>query len=148
MQKRWLNGLTLLFHFRLMSKKRNEIALTVYLLCKNKLVKEYGIIASRKFNIGDETYVIKRRCCYPRLRNGQPELVSFYSEGNPNPHDLRKPENKGLNGIELDRYVSGDVYNIIIECQRKDKTRYIFNIAVFVCVMCFIQFITGVIFGF
>ena len=130
-----------------MSKKKPKLTLTVYMLCKNKLIKDYIVMASRKFNIGDETYVIKKECCYPRIQDGYPEIVAYYVEGNPNPFDLKNIEkNNGLKSGELENYIAGDVFNIIMECRKKDKTRYILGFAVLTFLLGLINFISWIIF--
>ena len=70
-------------------RKKPKLTLTAFLLSKNNLVKEYVVLASRKFNIGDETYVIKKDCCCPRFKDGKVEIVSYYTEGNPNPFNIK-----------------------------------------------------------
>lgn len=126
----------------------NNLALTVFILCKNKLVKEYIVTASRKFNIGDETYIIKKDCTYPRCYHNMIQLVSYYTEGNPNPYNLREVEkNIGLNSTELNHAIEGDVNNIIVNCQRKDRTKHIFTLSAMILGIGILQFIIGLIFG-
>lgn len=120
--------------------KNKEV--NIYIFCKNKQIKEYYVNASRKFNIEDETYVIKEKCCYLRQFEDGFKLVSFYVEGNPNPFDLRNIEkNKGLNKKELDGYIAGDIFNILIECQEEDRRPMILHLTAFVFVLSFISFI-------
>lgn len=123
---------------------KNQIrALHIHIICNNSQVKEYDILASRKFNIGDETYVIKGNCCYLRKNNNIITEVAYYHEGNPNPYDLRKVEkNKGLNANELDHYIDGDIFNILIECQTMlDRSRHTKTIATIVLIIGIFNFI-------
>lgn len=115
-------------------------SMIVYILC-NKQLKEYRVKATRKFNIGDETYVIKSKCCYFKKINSVFEMVSYYVEGNPNPFSLENYEdNIGLNETELDRYIGGDMFNIIMECQEEDKKKYTINLVVACFIITMIQF--------
>jgi len=130
------------------NRKKPKLTLTVYLLSKNNLIKEYVVLASRKFNIADETYVIKKECCYPKFRDNKVEIVSYYVEGNPNPFDLRSVEkNVGLIAKELDNYIAGDIFNIIMECRKQDKTKYILGLTVFITALGILNFIFWIIFG-
>ena len=61
-----------------MEKKTNKLkCITVYIICNNKQIKEYEINASRKFNINDETYVIKNDCCYIKKVNDVFKEIAF-----------------------------------------------------------------------
>ena len=120
-------------------KTRSIIA---YILC-NKQLKEFRVKATRKFNVDDETYVIKSKCCYFKKVNGIFEMVAYYVEGNPNPFNLENYEdNTGLNEDELDRYIGGDMFNILIECQEEDKKKYTINLVVACFIMALIQFVS------
>jgi hypothetical protein len=117
-----------------MSKQENY--LTAYIFNRNKTISEYIILATKKFIVNDETYVIKDNCTYKKIINGKIKLVSYYSEGNPNPYNLKSiAKNTGLTSDELDSLIAGDIYNILIECQDNSKQRYVFNIAVFVLIL-------------
>lgn len=122
--------------------------LHVYIFCNNKQIKEYDILATKKFNVEDETYVIKNDCCYFKTIDNVLREVIFYVEGNPNPFKLEdKKENYGLSSDELDNYIAGDIFNIIIECQEEnDKSKYVFNIALIVLALGIIDFISMVVF--
>ena len=125
-------------------KTQKSRSIYVYILCNNQLM-EYRVNASRKFNIDDETYVIKPKCCYFKQINGVYELVSYYVEGNPNPFKLDDTGgNKGLTEDELDSYISGDMFNILIECQEEDKKKYIIQLAGVCTAIAIIQFIARI----
>ena len=112
-----------------------------YILCNNQLM-EYRVNATRKFNVGDETYVIKAKCCYFKKVNKIFELVTYYVEGNPNPFSLDNVDgNVGLTEKELDNYIGGDLFNILVECQEEDKKRYIIQLVSATLVIAIIQFL-------
>lgn len=117
----------------------------IYIICSNQ-IKEYDILASRKFNIEDETYVIKKNCCYLKKVNGEVTSVSFYIESNPNPFDLNDTENNvGLTSVELDKYIGGDIFNILNECQNQnDRSKFTFQLVVFVTIVAVIELITTI----
>jgi len=122
------------------NKTRHMIA---YILCKNNQIKEYHTDATRKFNLEDETYVVKGSCCYRKKINGIYEQVSYYVQGNPNPFDLRKIEkNVGLSCEELDSFIDADLFNILIECQQNDKSKYVLGLVVLIFVLNFVNFIS------
>ncbi|MCJ7572345.1 MAG: hypothetical protein MUO82_10815 [Candidatus Thermoplasmatota archaeon] len=119
-----------------MSKNKKENYLTAFIFCRNKTINEYIIVATRKFIVNDETYIIKDNCTYKKIVNKQIKLVAYYSEGNPNPYNLKSIEkNVGLTTEELDNITAGDIYNILIECQNTGKQKYIFHIVVFVLIL-------------
>ena len=122
-------------------KTQKTRSIFVYILCNNQLM-EYKVHATRKFNIDDETYVIKSKCCYFKKINEVYELVSYYVEGNPNPFRLDNVNgNTGLTPDELDSYISGDMFNILIECQEEDKKKYTLQLVGVVFAIAVIQFI-------
>ncbi len=126
-----------------MSKLRN---LHIYILCKNKQIKDFYTNASRKFNVNDETYTIKKDCCYLKKHGKKFEQTAFYLETNPNPVKLSKnTHNIGLTHQELDHFISADLFNILIECQDTDKRKYILPISVIMLIFGFIEFISFIL---
>ena len=125
-------------------KNTNKLKnLHVYILCNNRQIKEFDVSATRKFNIENETYVIKDKCCYFKMIDGIYKEISFYIEGNPNPFNLNDvKENKGLDEKELDRYVGADLFNIILECQKTDRSKYILQLVSIVFIFSLISFIS------
>lgn len=122
-------------------KTQKTRSIFIYILCNNQLM-EYKVNATRKFNVGDETYVIKASCCYFKKINDIYELVSYYVEGNPNPFKLSNVDgNVGLSETELDAYIGGDMFNILIECQEEDKKKYIIQLVGVTCAIAIIQFV-------
>ena len=122
-------------------KTQKTRSIYVYILCNNQLM-EYRVNATRKFNVDDETYVIKPDCCYFKQIHGVYELVSYYVEGNPNPFRLNNANgNIGLTEKELDGYISGDMFNILIECQEEDKKKYMLQLVAVTTGIAIVQFI-------
>lgn len=123
-------------------KTQKTRSIYVYILCNNQLM-EYRVNATRKFNVDDETYVIKPDCCYFKQIHSVYELVSYYVEGNPNPFRLDNTNgNTGLTENELDGYISGDMFNILIECQEENKKKYILQLVAVTTGIAIIQFVT------
>lgn len=141
------------FDYKKLQEKQNRFdyqktnkpkPLTVYIICKNKQKKEYDIFATRKFNIDDETYVIKEKCCYLKKMENNVKEFSLYNQGNPNPIELKeKFKNMGLTSNELDSYIAGDIFNIIAECQQNDRSKYVLGIAITLLAFAVINFVSG-----
>ena len=66
---------------------------TAYIIRGNRQVIEREIKASRRFKIGDDTYVIKSDCIFIKKIDNKLKSISVYTEGNPNPHNFIKAEN-------------------------------------------------------
>lgn len=123
-------------------KVRKQNPLDITILCKNKQIKKFSVMASKKFVVNDETYVIKKNCCYLKQTNEGYKESLVYFEGNPNPFNLHKlGKNKGLTEREIESYIAGDLFNILIECQMMDKSKYIIHLCLGVFILSFIQFI-------
>lgn len=74
-----------------MSEKKDESLdkeFTAYIIRGNRQVIEREVKASRKFKIGDETYIIKSDCIFLKKVNGMLKSISVYREGNPNPYSF------------------------------------------------------------
>ena len=54
----------------------------------NRQVIEREVNASRRFKIGDDTYIIKSDCIFLKKIDGFLKAVSIYREGNPNPYNF------------------------------------------------------------
>lgn len=59
---------------------------TAIILRGNRQVIEREVKASRKFKIGEDTYIIKSDCIFLKKINGVLKSISVYREGNPNPY--------------------------------------------------------------
>ena len=61
---------------------------TALIVRGNRQVIEREVKASRKFKIGDDTYIIKSECIFLKRVNGILKSISIYREGNPNPYNF------------------------------------------------------------
>lgn len=110
------------------------------MLCKNQQIKEFQTNASRKFNLDDDTYVIKNDCCFLKEVDGLIKQVSYYVEGNPNPFNLKNLfNNEGLTTEELGNYLNADLFKIINECQNNDRRKYILPLVCIVFALCVME---------
>lgn len=74
-----------------MSEKKDESLdkeFTAYIIRGNRQVIEREVKASRRFKIGDDTYIIKSNCIFLKKINGILKSISVYREGNPNPYNF------------------------------------------------------------
>jgi hypothetical protein len=129
-------------------KKTNKMKeLTAIIFCKNKQIKQYHVVASKKFNIEDETYVVKRNCCYlMEDEMGKLHEYALYYESNPNPFNLDElGKNDGLTENEIDAYIGADLFNILNECQQIDKSKYMIHLVIIVFGLSVIEFITYIL---
>lgn len=90
----------------------------------NRQVVRRTVIASKRFKVDDETYIIKPECIFLKNVDGYQRPVSYYREGNPNPYDFRKLNN-GLTATELDRLYAEDFYHIITALQPENRMKYV-----------------------
>lgn len=65
---------------------------TAYIIRGNRQVIEREVKASRKFKIGDDTYIIKSDCIFLKKINGVLKSISVYRESNPNPYNFELAE--------------------------------------------------------
>lgn len=59
---------------------------TAFIIRGNRQVIEREVKASRRFKIGDDTYIIKSDCIFLKKVDGILKSISVYREGNPNPY--------------------------------------------------------------
>lgn len=75
-----------------MSEKKNDESLDkefiAIIIRGNRQVIEREVKASRKFKIGDDTYIIKSECIFLKKIEGVLKSISVYREGNPNPYSF------------------------------------------------------------
>ena len=146
---RYIKGRKYKYQVKNMSKNTNKLKeVRVYIICNNRQIKQFDVNASRKFNIKDETYVIKESRCYLKKFENEYKEVSFYIEGNPNPLKLEPNYvNEGLTQTELDGFIGADLFNILVECQEADRSRYIFQMVILTFGFGFLTFLVNVVFG-
>lgn len=111
-----------------MSKKykpsvTEERSFTAYIIKGNRQVIEREVVASKRFRVHEESYIIKPDCIFRKNINGILRSVSYYRQGNPNPYDFEK-DNIGIKDEELDRFYAEDFFNIVVNIQPDRKTIY------------------------
>jgi len=97
---------------------------TAYIVKGNRQVIERNIIASKRFRIEDNTYIVKADCILRKNIGGELRGVAYYREGNPNPYNFTSI-NKGLTSSELDKAYSEDFHNILVDMKSDRKTLFI-----------------------
>ena len=88
-------------------KKQNETLdkeFTAFIIRGNRQIIEREVKASKRFKIGDDTYIIKSDCIFLKKIEGNLKSISVYREGNPNPYnfDIAK-ENTYLYKYKIDK---------------------------------------------
>ena len=106
------------------SKDAEDQSFTAFIIRGNRQVVRREVIATKRFKVDDDTYVIKPECIFLKNIDGTLQSVSYYREGNPNPYDFKK-ENLGLTTNELDRIFAEDFYNIVTDLQLEGKQIYL-----------------------
>lgn len=107
-----------------------EQTFTANIIKGNRQVIKREVIASKRFRVDEETYLIKPECIFLKNIDGELRAISYYREGNPNPYNFVE-ENIGVGSDELDRIFAEDFYNIIIDIQPKNRVIYM----LFVCII-------------
>lgn len=101
-----------------------EQTFTAYIVKGNRQVIRREVIASKRFRVDEETYVIRPECIFLKNVDGILRSVSYYREGNPNPYNF-KEENLGIKAVELDRIFAEDFYHIITNLQPENRMKYV-----------------------
>ena len=101
-----------------------EQTFTAFIIKGNRQVARREVVASKRFRIDEETYLIKPECIFLKSIDGQLRSVSIYREGNPNPYDF-KTENLGITAKELDRIFAEDFFHIVTNLQPENRMKYI-----------------------
>jgi len=114
----------------------------------NRQVREINVKASKRFRVGNDTYIIKPECIRTKIINGKLESVIYYSEGNPNPHDFTPNKNntylnKGLSIKEFNTLYGEDLYDMLVKIQSDKKAMYLIILYIFVNVFAVITLISG-----
>ena len=119
---------------------------TAYIIRGNRQVVRREVIATKRFKVDDDTYVIKPQCIFLKNIGGMLQSVSYYREGNPNPYDFKK-ENTGLEANELDRIFAEDFFHIITDLQLESKAVYLLFIVLLnlgLCIAMAVKVLIGV----
>lgn len=101
-----------------------EQTFTAFIVKGNRQVIRREVIASKRFRVDEETYVIRPECIFLKNVDGILRSVSYYREGNPNPYDFRG-ENNGIRADELDRIFAEDFYHIVTNLQPENRMKYV-----------------------
>lgn len=101
-----------------------EQTFTAFIVKGNRQVARREVVASKRFRVDEETYLIKPECIFLKNIDGQLRSISIYREGNPNPYDFRT-ENLGINAKELDRIFAEDFFHIVTDLQPENRMKYI-----------------------
>lgn len=101
-----------------------EQTFTAFIIKGNRQVARREVVASKRFRVDEETYLIKPECIFLKNIDGQLRSVSIYREGNPNPYDFRT-ENFGITAKELDRIFAEDFFHIVTDLQPENRMKYI-----------------------
>jgi len=101
-----------------------ESSFTAFIVKGNRQVIRREVIASKRFRVDEETYVIRPECIFLKNVDGILRSVSYYREGNPNPYDFRTT-NLGIQADELDRIFAEDFYHIVTNLQPENRMKYV-----------------------
>lgn len=113
-----------------------EQTFTAHVIKGNRQVARREVIASKRFRLDEETYLIKPECIFLANVDGELRSVSYYREGNPNPYNFDE-DNIGVAAKELDRIFAEDFYYIVTNLEAQRKLWYLFvlvilNLAMFI----------------
>lgn len=106
-----------------------EQTFTAYIIKGNRQIVKREVIASKRFRVDEETYLIRPESIFLKNVDGILRSVSYYREGNPNPYTF-EGENAGIKPEELDRVFAEDFYHIITNLQPKNRMVYLFILAI------------------
>ncbi|PNX49480.1 MAG: hypothetical protein BV457_01595 [Thermoplasmata archaeon M9B1D] len=112
-----------------------EKSFVAYIVKGNRQVIKREVVASKRFRVQDDTYIVKDECIFYKNIEGVLRSVSYYREGNPNPYNF-KDINKGLSETdennELNEFYEKDFYNILAKIKPFSKVVYVLIISIFV----------------
>jgi len=97
---------------------------TAFIIRGNRQVVRREVVASKRFMVDEDTYIIKPQCIFLKNVEGVLQSVSYYREGNPNPYDFQQV-NLGLKSQELDRLFAEDFFTIITDLNLESKAIYL-----------------------
>lgn len=106
-----------------------EQTFTAYIIKGNRQIVKREVIASKRFRVDEETYIIRPEAIFLKNIDGMLKSVSYYKEGNPNPYTF-EGENIGIKAEELDRIFAEDFYHIVTNLQPKNKMMYLLVLAI------------------
>ena len=106
-----------------------EQTFTAYIIKGNRQIAKREVIASKRFRVDEETYLIRPEAIFLKNVDDILRSVSYYREGNPNPYNF-EGENIGVKADELDRVFAEDFYHIVTNLQPKNRMVYLFLLAI------------------
>jgi len=107
-----------------------EKSFIAYIIKGNRQVIKREVVASKRFRVDDDTYIVKDDCIFYKNIEGVLRSVSYYREGNPNPYFF-KFKNKGLSEEELNDFYEKDFYNILAKIKPFSRVVYIYIMTIF-----------------
>lgn len=106
-----------------------EQTFTAFIVKGNRQIVRREVVASKRFRVDEETYLIKPQTIFLKNIDGVMRSVSYYREGNPNPYDF-EGENMGIPSDELDRLFAEDFYTIVTNLEPENKMVYILLVVI------------------
>jgi hypothetical protein len=95
----------------------------------NRQVVRREVVASKRFRVDEETYLIRPESIFLKNIDGQLKSVSYYREGNPNPYNF-EDVNLGVSPAELDRIFAEDFYHIVTNLQPLNRMLYVLAVVI------------------
>lgn len=121
-----------------------EKSFVAYIIKGNRQVIKREVVASKRFRVEDDTYIVKDSCIFYKNIDGILRSVSYYREGNPNPYNF-KQINKGLTKEELNEFYEKDFYNILAKIKPFSRVVYIYLMSIGVLISSLLFLVTMII---
>lgn len=121
-----------------------EKSFIAYIIKGNRQITKRESTASKRFRVGDNTYIVRDDCIFYKNIDGKLQTVSYYREGNPNPYNF-KDDNTGLTPEELDSYYAEDFYNILVDAQPPNRGVIMFVLSIFSLMIALLFMVTMLI---
>ena len=112
-----------------------EKTFIAYIVKGNRQIIRRDIIASKRFRVEDNTYLVRDECIFYKNIDGRLRSVSYYRENNPNPYNF-KTVNTGVNVDDFDKFFAEDLFNIINDIEPENRSIYILIISVVNMALC------------
>ena len=112
-----------------------EKTFIAYIVKGNRQIIRRDIIASKRFRVEDNTYLVRDECIFYKNIDGRLRSVSYYRENNPNPYNF-KDINTGVNVDDFDKFFAEDLFNIINDIEPENRSIYILIISIVNMALC------------
>ena len=112
-----------------------EKTFIAYIVKGNSQIIRRDIIASKRFRVEDNTYLVRDECIFYKNIEGRLRSVSYYRENNPNPYNF-KNINTGVNVDDFDKFFAEDLFNIINDIEPENRSIYILIISIVNMALC------------